>query len=101
MSASAARPAALRVQVDIDTLVLRGVPRRQAPLVVAALEARLGELAAGAEPDELRGTVPADHPRRAAPTARPAGPGPTALGRAVAESVWAGVRGVDQRGGRP
>ena len=53
----------MSVEVVVDELVLRGVAPEQAPVVAAALEARLGELAGGTAPpagrDEAFRSLPA------------------------------------------
>ena len=73
----------MRIEIVVDELVLRGVPREQAPLVAAALERRLELLAEagpalGARAEAFRRAEPVDVPAAA----------PAALGEAVAGAVW-------------
>jgi hypothetical protein len=75
-----------RVEIVIDELVMRGLTPPQARAAAAALETRLGELAA--EPARLGSREEAS--RRLSPVhaASPAG-----VGAAVAGVVWNGVTG--------
>ncbi len=85
------RPAG--VEIEIEDLVLRGVPPEQADAVVEALSARLEELA------RLERAWPvAQDPTASwsAPVLRPRVPGtpattPADLGRLAAEAVWRSV----------
>lgn len=80
-----------RVRVAIDRLVLDGVAARDVPLVRAAFERELRALVladagvlANATSRRVRGT--------SARFAAPAVPSATAVGRALARAVFAGVR---------
>ena len=80
-----------RVRIAIDRLVLDGVAPRDVPAVRAAFETELHALVladagafASATARRVRGT--------SAPYSAPAVPSPRAVGRALARSVFAGVR---------
>lgn len=82
-----------RVEIEIEDLVLRGVPPEQADAVVEALSARLEELARldqawRAEQGPISSwSAPVLRPRvPATPAATPAD-----LGRLAAEAVWRSV----------
>jgi len=85
-------PAAARVTVTIDEVVLRGVPREQAATVVAALEHTLGSLvradpaALGALTSRTAGTIRPRVPHTPVP-------GAAALGARAATAVWSAVGG--------
>jgi hypothetical protein len=88
----------MRVEVTVDELVLRGVPRERAHAVAAALEARLAVLAeqwaaADAAP------APRDEAFRRLPAVEVRDGDPAALGESVADEVWAAVV-RRRRGGR-
>ncbi len=92
-----------RVEVTIDEVILRGVPPEQARDVLAALEARIGELATGwaatSDGDDAarfgEGRDRHESGRRL-PDLGTAG-SPAGLGVAVADAVWADL----SSGGRP
>ena len=101
---AARRTSRPRVEVTIDEVILRGVPPEQARAVLAALEARIGELAAGwiatsdGDDDAARfGDGRSRHESgRRLPDLGTAG-SPAGLGVAVADAVWADL----SSGGRP
>jgi len=78
-----------RFEIDIDEIVVSGVPVSDVDAFGAALRARLSGLAAGGVPGGWRGVdVPA------LPVLRlPEGPtgGDVAFGASVAETIWRGV----------
>lgn len=81
-----------RFEIDIDEIVVSGVPVTDVDAFGDALRARLAELAAGGLPGAWRGaeTVELSVPHAtAAPV--PAGSGDAAFGAGVAESVWRGL----------
>jgi hypothetical protein len=86
----------MKVEVTVDELVFRGVPAERANAVAAALEARLAALgeewaASGAQP------APRDEAFRRLPAVEaPAGEA-AALGRSVADAVWAAIAGGGRR----
>ena len=90
------RPA--RVEIEIEDLVLRGVPPEQADAVVEALSARLEELARleQAWPAAQGSTVQEPTASWSAPALRPRVPAtpaatPADLGRLAADAVWRSV----------
>ena len=93
-----------RVEVTIDEVILRGVPPEQARDVLAALEARIGELATGwaatsdgdDDADRFGDGRDRHESGRRLPDLGTAG-SPAGLGVAVADAVWADL----SSGGRP
>jgi hypothetical protein len=85
----------MRVEVTVDELVLRGVPRERAHAVAAALEARLAALAAAGAPP-----APRDEAFRRLPAVEAQAGDPAALGEAVADAVWRALAGRRGGGGR-
>jgi hypothetical protein len=82
-----------RLEIVIDELRLLGVSQADAPAVARALQERLGELgaawsAAGTAPPPAR-----DEASRRAPATHVASAEPSALGGAVADSVFGAVTG--------
>jgi hypothetical protein len=77
------------IEIAIDELIVRGLAPEAAREMSAALEERLATLAEAAP---SRVPARAEAFRRAAPVSAPAGSS-TALGHAVAESVWSAVSG--------
>ena len=84
-----------RVEIEIEDLVLRGVPPEQADAVVEALSARLEELARldRTWQDRTRQSAQGPTASWSAPLLRPRVPAtpaatPADLGRLAAEAVW-------------
>jgi len=89
-------PAGSRLEIDVDELVVRGLPPSQARAVVAALEQRLNEI--GAEWAGSGSTITArDEPFRRAPAVTPEAPTPAAVGEAAAAAIWGTIAGGDRR----
>lgn len=85
-----------RVELTIDEVVLRGVPRDQAEAVVAQLRATLAELAQRWSPEN--GAFPAtraESSRRLPAVIAPAG-APAVLGAALALGVWDDLTGASR-----
>jgi len=82
------------VEVVIDELVLRGIDPLQAPVVTAALQARLARLASlpGLPPLAAR-----EADVLAPPAVRTPADAPARLGERVADAVWAAVTSEAQR----
>jgi hypothetical protein len=85
----------MRVEVNVDELVLRGLPRERAHAVAAALEARLAALAEDWAASGAPPTAREEAFRRLPAVEAQAGD-PLALGEAVADAVWGALA---QRGG--
>lgn len=87
-----------RIEINIDEVVLRGVPPEQAAAVVESFRRRLSELAAG-DPGRLAASAATDSPHGSvtdhAHLVRAAGP--SELGEHTAAAVWGAVSG----GGEP
>ncbi|HZN19356.1 MAG TPA: hypothetical protein VFB84_14445 [Micromonosporaceae bacterium] len=86
------------IEIDIDEIVITGVPVSDVDVFGGALRARLAELAAGGRPGTWR---PAELAVLSVPQAGAAAGGASgdaALGARVADSVW---QGLATSGGQP
>ena len=83
-----------RVEIVIDELVIRGIDPWQARTAAAAIEARLGRLAAEGGGGEL--PERAESSRRLPAIEAPSG-SPAALGDAVAGAVWGALSPGEDR----
>jgi hypothetical protein len=79
------------IEVDVEELVLRGVPPHQAPAVAAAIEAELADQPKHAAV-EAAGVTGREEAFRRLPAVDAPGD-PAGLGQAVAAAVWADLTG--------